>query len=78
MKFILHLMIVFTATLCSAKAPSIQPPSYALWNVDTGHLLVSQDSDMVRPMASITKIMTVLVTLQMNLNLDELDTVLGK
>lgn len=76
---ILCLVLVFSSQICLArKSPTVQQPeAYAIWNVDTGHLLNSKNTDVVRPMASITKLMTVLVILKLNLNLDEQVTVVG-
>lgn len=76
---ILCLVLVFTSNTCLArKSPTVQQPeAYAIWNVDTGHLLSSKNSDVVRPQASITKLMTVLVTLKLNLNLAESVSVIG-
>lgn len=79
MKFILCIALMFSSQLAIArKSPTVQQPeAYAIWNVDTGHLLISKDSDVIRPQASITKLMTVLVILRLNLNLDESVTVVG-
>ena len=52
--------------------------SYALWNIDTGHFISGNNQDLVRPMASITKLMSVLVTFREGLDLDEELTVTGK
>jgi D-alanyl-D-alanine endopeptidase (penicillin-binding protein 7) len=75
---ILCLVLVFSSNICLArKSPTVQPEAYAIWNVDTGHLLNSKNTDLVRPQASITKLMTVLVILNLNLDLDERVTVVG-
>lgn len=78
-KIILCLVLVFTSNICLArKSPPVQQPeAYAIWNVDTGHLLNSKNTDVVRPQASITKLMTVLVTLRLNLDMNESVTVVG-
>jgi D-alanyl-D-alanine endopeptidase (penicillin-binding protein 7) len=79
MKIILCLALLFSSNICLArKSPPVQQPAaYAIWNVDTGHMLSSKNSGTVRPMASITKLMTVLVILQQNLDLDERVVVTG-
>jgi D-alanyl-D-alanine endopeptidase (penicillin-binding protein 7) len=52
--------------------------SYALWNIDTGDFISGNNQELVRPMASITKLMSVLVTFREGLDLDEELTVTGK
>jgi len=78
-KIILCLVLVFSSNICLArKSPTVQQPeAYAIWNVDTGHLLRGENSNVVRPQASITKLMTVLVTLRLNLDMTESVTVVG-
>jgi len=53
------------------------PVAYAIWDLDEGRILADKNVDMVRSMASITKLMTVLVTLERNLDLDERVEVTG-
>lgn len=53
-------------------------PSYALWDIDRGEILEEEGSETIRSIASITKLMNALVTLQSGLSLDEKLTVVGK
>jgi D-alanyl-D-alanine endopeptidase (penicillin-binding protein 7) len=48
-----------------------EPEVYALWDVDGNRLLESKNGQLVHPMASITKLMTVFVTLESGASLDE-------
>lgn len=76
-KVILTLLIILFSTGIEAKnkkqtsAPQIPPPSYALWNVNTNTYITGRNDGEIRPVASITKLMSVLVTMQENLDLDE-------
>lgn len=51
--------------------------SYALWNIDNGEVIVANKETEVRSIASITKLMNVLVSLNMGLSLDEKVKVTG-
>jgi D-alanyl-D-alanine endopeptidase (penicillin-binding protein 7) len=75
MKFILYIVLMLSSQVALAGTTA---PAYAIWNVDTGHMLAGNNSDGVRSMASITKLMTVLVTLRSNVKLDESVTVVGQ
>ena len=76
MKYLLGLALL--ATLQLAKAGQVQPsPSYALWDIDRGTLLADSNTETVRPIASITKLMTALVVLSSGLDMDEMLTVSG-
>lgn len=77
MKIILCLVLMLSSQLATARKPETQPPTYAIWNIDTGHMLSSENSDIVRSLASITKLMTVLVVLESGVNLNEQVTVTG-
>jgi len=76
--FIAALLTVCTTVYAGKKvqAPVIKP-AYAIWNVDTGTLIDSSDSGSVRPIASITKMMSAFVVLNSDLNMDELLLVTG-
>lgn len=77
-KFTLCLVLMLSSQVALARTTTTPPtPVFAIWNVDTGHLLASNNSDGVRSMASITKLMTVLVTLRSGVKLDEAVTVVG-
>jgi serine-type D-Ala-D-Ala endopeptidase (penicillin-binding protein 7) len=56
---------------------TVETVSYALFNLDTNEQIISVNEDNVRPIASMTKLMSALVILQNNLDLDELVTVTG-
>lgn len=51
--------------------------SYALYNVDENQYIHGLNESEIRPMASITKLMSALVILRKDLNLDEILTVTG-
>ena len=55
-----------------APAPQLLATSYAVMDLETGEMLKEQNSAEVRSIASITKLMTAIVTLDANLDLDEL------
>jgi D-alanyl-D-alanine endopeptidase (penicillin-binding protein 7) len=74
MKFILYIVLMLSSQVALAGTTT---PSYAIWNVDTGHLLSSNNTDSIRSQASITKLMTVLVVLEMGLDLNQTVTVTG-
>lgn len=72
----------FILLLCSTLVwgqprKQAEPVSYALFNLDTNEQIISVNEDNVRPIASMTKLMSALVILQHNLDLDELVTVTG-
>ena len=75
MKFILYIVLMLSSQVALAGTTA---PAYAIWNVDTGHLISGKNSDGVRSQASITKLMTVLVTLRSGVKLDESVTVVGQ
>jgi D-alanyl-D-alanine endopeptidase (penicillin-binding protein 7) len=59
------------------KEPISTPAAYAIWDLDSKQVIADKNIDAVRSMASITKLMTVLVTLEKNFNLNEALTVVG-
>lgn len=87
MRLLLCLVLLFTSQLCLAKRTPHQPiknrttittpAAFALWNIDSETLLSESNSEVIRPMASITKLMTVLVTMEMNLDMEENITITG-
>ena len=68
--------MVFASLTSNARI--IQNMSYAMWNVDTGQMLVGDRTEKIRSIASITKIMTVMVVLNSKLDLQETVVVVGK
>lgn len=58
--------------------PTNPPVTYALWNMDTGEFIASNNESEVRPIASITKLMSVFVTMREGLDLNEEVVVTGK
>jgi len=55
-----------------APAPQILATSYAVMDLETGEMLKEQNSAEVRSIASITKMMTAIITLDAHLDMDEL------
>ena len=55
--------IFFVLFLFVSQAWAIAPPSILVYNTTTGHTVYSENQDTVRPMASITKLMTAMVAL---------------
>jgi D-alanyl-D-alanine endopeptidase (penicillin-binding protein 7) len=68
MRFLIALALALTAFL--AQAEKITASSYLVTDSDA-HILVEQNIDEVRPIASITKLMTAMVVLDAHQNLDE-------
>lgn len=80
-KFLIFWLISFYCIFGYAakkSQPTIPPVTYALWNIDTGEFVASNNETEVRPMASITKLMSVFVTIREGLDLEEELTVTGK
>lgn len=73
----LILLSMATHARCAKVQQPAPEPVYAVWNADTGNLLISNRADEVRPIASITKLMVVFVVLNSDLNLEELLLVTG-
>lgn len=67
MKFLLYILLAIASTVY-AKGPE---PSVLLYNITDGKSTVSENTDVQRPLASLTKIMTAMVVLDQNPNLDE-------
>ena len=72
MKKILSLIIIFILFISKINALelNISSESAILYNLDSGEVLYEKNSDKVRQIASLTKIMTALVTIE---NVDNLD-----
>jgi D-alanyl-D-alanine endopeptidase (penicillin-binding protein 7) len=62
--------VIFCAFLSSAQARS-QDDSVLIYNLSTRTTEVSRNADQVRPMASVTKLMTAMVTLDRNKDLQQ-------
>jgi D-alanyl-D-alanine carboxypeptidase (penicillin-binding protein 5/6) len=62
-----------TGPVC-ASAPPVQAEAYVVESSVDGRTLAAREADATRPMASLTKLMTVLVALE-RLSLDEIVTV---
>jgi D-alanyl-D-alanine endopeptidase (penicillin-binding protein 7) len=72
-KLLIALLLCFgVAWAKKAPAPQLLATSYAVMDLGTGEMLKEQNSAEVRSIASITKVMTAIVTLDANLDLDEL------
>ena len=71
------ILLVLVSLSLSVGAKPKRPPTdtspaaYAMWDLDEGKILADKNVDAVRSQASITKLMTVLVTLERGLDLDE-------
>lgn len=70
--------VVFAFTLASGayaasaiSEPQIRSAAVLVMDQETGEILLSQNSENVAPIASLTKLMTALVTLEAGLDLDE-------
>jgi D-alanyl-D-alanine endopeptidase (penicillin-binding protein 7) len=78
-RLIVFLILLVTAhTFVLAKSTAQQTITYSLWNVDTGERITGDNEDYIRPIASMTKLMTVLVTIRENQDLAEELIVTGK
>lgn len=62
--------LILILTLISGTCWAKSEPSILLFNTATGHMLVADNIDQVRPLASITKLMTALVSLETGYGLD--------
>ena len=72
-KLLIALLLCFgVAWAKKAPAPQILATSYAVMDLETGEMLKGQNTSEVRSIASITKVMTAIVTLDANLDPDEL------
>lgn len=67
MKFLFYILLAFASSVY-AKGPE---PSIMLFNMSDSTSMVSENIDVQRPLASLTKIMTAMVVLDQNPNLDE-------
>lgn len=74
---ILTLCLIFSSAAQAKNKPNVPPISYALYRVDDGQYLTGTNENTVRPMASITKLMSALVVLKKELDLNEVLTVRG-
>jgi D-alanyl-D-alanine endopeptidase (penicillin-binding protein 7) len=77
----LILLVLLSISLSVGAKPKRQqettPAAYAMWDLDEGRILADKNVDVIRSQASITKLMTVLVTLERGLDLDERLEVIG-
>ena len=69
---------LFLLAFCGAAWAKTPPQSVLLYNDTTGHHLVNQNPDIVRPIASITKLMTAMVALDHDQTLDRPLKMVGK
>ena len=80
-KFFIFTILILSCTF-TYPAKKVKPTAlsvtYALWNIDTGEFIASNNETEVRPIASITKLMSVFVTMRDGLDLNEELTVTGK
>lgn len=59
----------------AASAPNVTAQAAGVWDASTNTLLVGKDADVARPLASVTKLMTALVVLESDPNLDSTVTI---
>jgi len=65
-KIILIIILAFIGTAnakSKVQAPVIEPPTVLVYNVNEGQTILGDNLDVVRPVASITKLMTAIVAL---------------
>lgn len=78
MKKLILLVLMSTLSLVSLAAkPKIEPPTYVLWELGGDQVIDQRNSSSIRPMASITKLMTALVVMNSGVDLSESVTVTG-
>lgn len=68
MKYILTLLLFVSCSVFAKPAPT---PSVWLYNITDERVIVKDDAEVQRPLASITKLMTAIVALDQTQNLDE-------
>lgn len=80
--FAVLVLLIFSAGANAATVKKVKqpppPPTYVLWNVDTEEYVTDHNGSMVRPIASLTKLMTVYVVWNEGLDMDEELTVFGR
>ena len=64
----LILVLLLTINVCWAKSDNRLEPSILLYNQTTGAKILDQNTDQVRPLASITKLMTAIVAIDSNIS----------
>ena len=70
--------LIFLLVLCGSAWSKPLPQSVLLYNETTGHHLIETNPNTVRPIASITKIMTAMVALDYDLDLQRPLKLVGK
>lgn len=82
-----HLILIAALCCCTAAMGAkkttkttllLMPPTYALWKLDSGEYITGSNAVVKRPMASMTKIMSAMVILNSDLDLDEVLLVTGR
>jgi serine-type D-Ala-D-Ala endopeptidase (penicillin-binding protein 7) len=66
---------LFARTIPSLRAPKLKSAAFLIKNQRTDELLLSRRADTVLPIASITKLMTAMVTLDARLDMNEMLTI---
>ena len=64
-----RILVILLLAASAAQARPIQP-SVLVWDIDQDHVITGQNTNTTRPIASITKVMTAMVTLSQDWNLD--------
>lgn len=62
--FVFIIILILPVNIFADFTPSTQPRSYILMDYDTGSVLVEKGSDEPYPIASVTKVMTMLITME--------------
>lgn len=70
--------LVFLLALCGSAWSKTLPQSVLLYNESTGHHLIETNPDIVRPIASITKVMTAMVALDYDQDVNRPLKLVGK
>jgi serine-type D-Ala-D-Ala endopeptidase (penicillin-binding protein 7) len=66
---------LFARTITSLRAPKLRSAAFLVKNQRTDELLLSRRADTILPIASITKLMTAMVTLDARLDMNEMLTI---
>jgi D-alanyl-D-alanine endopeptidase (penicillin-binding protein 7) len=74
-----HLLMVLMLSLSISSIAQVKsaPATYVIWQLDTDQVIDERNTELVRPMASITKLMTAYVVVNSGLSLDDRVTVNG-
>lgn len=79
MKKIFTVCLLALACSVAVSKPKTEPPkpTYAVWKIDNEEYLEGANTERIRPIASMTKMMTALVVLRSGIDLREIVTITG-